>query len=93
MCAGPFKPSVPSAPSGPSAQEIEQQESSRRAQRDALKEEKRTASELKEQQLEITTAALAGRRGRRSLLTGRKGGGGFELSENYTSYNKGKLGA
>jgi len=43
MCAGPFKPKVPSAPAsrGPSAEEIEQQESSRRAQRDALKEEKK----------------------------------------------------
>ena len=49
MCAGPFKPSVP-APRGPSAEEIEQQEASRRAQRDALKEEKRTTEEIKAEQ-------------------------------------------
>lgn len=90
MCAGPFKPSVP-APRGPSAEEIEQQESSRRAQRDALKEEKQTAKEIKDKQLEISTAALAGRRGRRSLLTGRKGGSGFEIADTYTT--KGTLGA
>ena len=86
MCAGPFKPSVP-APRGPSAEEVEQQESSRRAQRDALKEEKKDATELKEKQLEITTAALAGRRGRRSLLTGRKGAGGFDVADKYTTKN------
>lgn len=82
MCAGPFKPKMP-AQTGPTAEETDARESTRRAQRDALKEERRSAEQLKEEQLEITTAALAGRRGRRSLLTGRKGGGGFEVADTY----------
>ena len=44
MCAGPFKPVKPR---GPSAEEIEARESSRRAQRDALKEERRKAEARK----------------------------------------------
>ena len=78
MCA----PSRPKPPQ-PSAQELEAQASARRAQRRALQEERRTASQLKAEQTEITMAALAGRRGRRSLLSGRKGGRGFELQEEY----------
>ena len=80
MCAGPFKPKMPT---GPTAEQKEARESSRRAQRQALQEERRTASQLKADQLEVTQAALAGRRGRRSLLSGRRGGRGFELSEDY----------
>jgi hypothetical protein len=82
MCAGPFKPSMPKPPSV-SAADREAQASARRASRDALKEERRTAGQLKADQLEITTAALAGRRGRRSLLSGRKGGKGFDLQDEY----------
>ena len=80
MCAGPFKPPKPPKPS---AQELQQREASRRAQRDALQEERRNAAQLKADQLEITQAALAGRRGRRSLLSGRRGGKGFDLNEDY----------
>lgn len=80
MCAGPFKPKMPT---GPTAEQKEAKESARRAQRDALQEERRTAGQLKADQLEITQQALAGRRGRRSLLSGRRGGKGFELSEDY----------
>jgi hypothetical protein len=88
MCAGPFKPRMPK---GPSEEELRARESSRKAQRDALKEERRQAEQLKQDQLEATTAALAGRRGRRSLLSGRKGGGGFELKDEYKT--KTNLGA
>ena len=56
-----------------------------------MKEERRQAEQLKQDQLEATTAALAGRRGRRSLLSGRKGGGGFELKDEYKT--KTNLGA
>jgi len=80
MCAGPFKPKMPT---GPTAEEKAQRESTRRAQRDALQEERRTASQLKADQVEATAAALAGRRGRRSLLTGKKSGGGFDLAQEY----------
>ena len=88
MCAGPFKPPKPP---GPSAEDIRARQSSRQAQRDALKEEKKEAAQIKADQLEIRTAALAGRRGRRSLLTGRRGGGGFEVADNYQT--KTNLGA
>ena len=80
MCAGPFKPKMPI---GPTAEEKAARESARRAERQALQEERRTASQLKAEQLEMTQAALAGRRGRRSLLSGRRGGKGFEISEDY----------
>jgi len=77
---------------GPTKQELDAQEASRRANEAALKREQLTATQLKEEQTEITNANLAGRRGRRSLLTGkRKGGGGFELAEGYQT--KGTLGA
>ena len=66
MCAGPFKPKMPT---GPTAEQKEAKESARRAQRDALQEERRTAGQLKADQLEITQQALAGRRGRRSSLS------------------------
>ena len=82
MCAGPFKPKMPS---GPTVEETEARESSRKAQRQALQEERRKETQIKEDQLETTQAALAGRRGRRSLLTGRRGGGGFEVADKYTT--------
>ena len=69
---------------GPSAEEIKAREASRRAQRDALKEERRTAEQQKAEQLEITQTALAGRRGRRSLMAGKKvGGSGFDVADTY----------
>ena len=89
MC-NPF--SKPKAPPGPSKEELAAMESSRRNTANALAEERRTASELKDAQTEITKAALTGTTNRRSLLTGkRKGGGGFELNESYQT--KGTLGA
>ena len=61
---------------GPSADEIKAREASRRAQRDALKEERITAEEQKAEQLQITQAALKGKQGRRS---------GFDVSDTYQS--------
>ena len=58
MCAGPFKPKMPT---GPTAEQKEARESARRAQRDALQEERRTAGQLKADQLEITQQALLDR--------------------------------
>ena len=80
MCAGPFKPKMPT---GPTAEQKEARQAARNAQRQALQEERRTAAQLKADQLEMTQAALAGRRGRRSLLSGRKGGRGFDLADEY----------
>jgi len=78
MCAGPFKPKMPPPPDNAAAQ------SARNAKREALKAERNTASQLKNDQTEITMAALAGKAGRRSLLSGKKkGGGGFDLSQGY----------
>ena len=42
---------------------------------------------LKEEQFEDRVAAYTGRRGRRSLLTGRRGGEGFEISAQLMSKN------
>lgn len=81
MCVGPFKPKMPT---GPTDAEKEARASSRTAQRNALQEERRTASQLKADNLEMATAASLGRRGRRSLLSGiRKGGKGFDLQDEY----------
>mgnify|MGYP003108791559 CR=1 FL=1 len=88
MC-NPF--STPKPP-GPSAEDIRARESARQAQRDALKEERRSAEQIKEEQLELAQAAAAGRRGRRSLMAGRKkGGSGFDVADIYQT--KGTLGA
>ena len=80
MCAGPFKPKMPI---GPTAEQREAREASRSAQRKALQSERITASQLKAETLEMSTLAALGRRGRRSLLRGRKGGRGFELQDEY----------
>ena len=77
---------------GPTKEEIEAREANRRAQRDALKEERRDAEQIKAEQLELSQAVAAGRRGRRSLMTGkRKGGSGFDVADTYQT--KGTLGA
>jgi len=88
MC-DPF--SAPKPP-GPSAEDIRARESARQAQRDALKEERRDAEQQKAEQLELSQAVAAGRRGRRSLMAGkRKGGSGFDVANTYQT--KGTLGA
>jgi hypothetical protein len=71
---------------GPSQEELDAREASRRRSAEALKEERRTAEQIKAEQAEMSMAIAAGRRGRRSLLTGkRKGGSGFELQDQYKS--------
>ena len=55
--------------------------SPQRQQRKRLRsQEMAEKKRLKEQQFEERVAAYTGRRGRRSLLTGRRGGQGFEIS-------------
>jgi hypothetical protein len=86
MCTG--TPSIP----GPTKEEIDARERNRRAQRDALKEERREAEQIKAEQLELSQAVAAGRRGRRSLMAGKKkGGSGFDVADTYQT--KGTLGA
>ena len=78
MCTG--TPSIP----GPTREEIDAREANRRAQRDALKEERREAEQIKAEQLELSQAVAAGRRGRRSLMAGtKKGGSGFDVADTY----------
>tara|TARA_R100000458_G_C8267669_1_gene242590 strand:- start:945 stop:1217 length:273 start_codon:yes stop_codon:yes gene_type:complete len=84
MCVGPFKsPKIP-APvvqePDPSI-ELEAKEARKRERERVNKE--RTA--LKEKSYEDRVAAVYGRFGRRSLLSGRKGGKGFGLQENLIS--------
>ena len=86
MCTG--TPSIP----GPTIEEIDAREANRRAQRDAIKEERREAEQIKAEQLELSQAVAAGRRGRRSLMAGKKkGGSGFDVADTYKT--KGTLGA
>ena len=77
---------------GPSQEELDARESSRRRSAEALKEERRTAEQIKAEQLELSQAVAAGRRGRRSLMAGKKkGGSGFDVADTYQT--KGTLGA
>jgi hypothetical protein len=86
MCAGPFKPSIPSPPPPPPEEEsVKQQRLRMRKQEEA----QRTAN--KQEAFEDRVAAYSGKVGRRSLLTGRRGGEGFELSSSLMS--KDTLGA
>ena len=73
----------PSTPQGPSKAELERMEADRRKQRQLLEEERRTQAQMKQESLELAQAQAAGRRGRRSLLTGRKGGSGFDIADQY----------
>ena len=82
MCAGPFKPSAPPPPPPPVEEEsVKQQRARMRKQQEA----ERTAN--KQHAFEDRVAAYSGRRGRRSLLSGRRGGQGFEVSQNLMSKN------
>mgnify|MGYP003113141428 CR=1 FL=1 len=80
MCAGPFKPKMPT---GPTQEQKEAREASRTAQRKALQEERRTMSQQKQEEFQRELTAVGGRRGRRSLLTGSRGGSGFTLADSY----------
>ena len=86
MCAGPLKPKAPPPPPPPVEEEsVRQQRKRLRTQEMAEKKQ------LKEKQFEERVAAYTGRRGRRSLLTGRRGGQGFEVAVDLMS--KSTLGA
>ena len=86
MCAGPFKPSPPPPPPPPVEEEsVKQQRARMRKQQEA----ERTAN--KQKAFEDRVAACSGRRGRRSLLSGRRGGAGYEISSGLMS--KDTLGA
>ena len=77
MCAGPFKPSKPAPPP-------EDKSAKAMRQRERIRQQEET-SKLKEQRYEERVAAAYGRMGRRSLLSGRRGGTGFQLQENLMS--------
>lgn len=81
MCAGPFKsPSIPAPPPPPPEEE------SVRQQRQRLRREQQAEkTKNKQQQYEERVAAYQGRRGRRSLLTGRRGGQGYEIASSLMS--------
>tara|TARA_B100000513_G_scaffold178265_1_gene95854 strand:- start:628 stop:888 length:261 start_codon:yes stop_codon:yes gene_type:complete len=80
MCAGPFRPSSPPPP--PPPQEDLRAVAQRKRERIRQQEE---TTKLKEQRYEERVASAYGRRGRRSLLSGRRGGTGFQLQENLMS--------
>jgi hypothetical protein len=86
MCAGPFKPSPPPPPPP-----IPEEESVRQQRERLRKQEQTDRSKLKQQQFEDRVAAYTGQRGRRSLLTGRRGGEGFNV--NVSLMSKDTLGA
>jgi len=69
---------------GPSQDELDAREASRRRSAEALKEERRTAEQIKAEQAEVSMALASGKRGRRSLLAGtKKGGSGFDVADSY----------
>ena len=72
MCAGPFRPSKPPPPP---ADEIGREKRVR--ERAAAQREK---AELKQKTIDQRVATLTGKRKRRALLTGRKGGQGFAVA-------------
>ena len=86
MCAGPFKPKAPPPPPPPVEDESVRQQRKRLRSQEMAEKKK-----LKDQQFEERVAAYTGRRGRRSLLRGRRGGQGFEVSA--TLMSKPTLGA
>tara|TARA_E500000178_G_scaffold348487_1_gene403668 strand:+ start:943 stop:1200 length:258 start_codon:yes stop_codon:yes gene_type:complete len=74
MCGGGgYRPPPPPPPS-PMEKTLRQQR--REARQDELKDK----AKLKDEQYQQSVATLTGKRGRRSLLSGRKGGQGFMVS-------------
>lgn len=62
-----------------------QDESLRRQRAEARREENAERSKLKEEQFQDRVAQVSGQRGRRSLLSGRRGGQGFLVSADLQS--------
>ena len=75
MCVG-SSPSPPAPPPPP------QDESLRRQRAAAGREEMAERSKLKEEQFQDRVAQASGTRGRRGLLSGRRGGQGFQVQGN-----------
>ena len=69
-------------PPPPPPKESESSIAARKRERERLARE---TAEIKEQRYQERVAASYGRMGRRSLLSGRRGGTGFQLSENLMS--------
>lgn len=81
MCGNPFSsPSIPAPPPPPP-----EDESAREARKRIREDEQKERAEQKEQDLESRIAALYGTTGRRSLLTGRSGGQGFNVDRQLMS--------
>ena len=80
MCAGPFRPKAPPPPPPPVEEESVRQQRLRMRKQQDLKEKAKRKSNLKKELLHYS-----GRRGRRSLLTGRRGGQGFEIAADLMS--------
>jgi hypothetical protein len=76
MCVGPFKP--PSMPAPPPP--LPEEESVRQQRERLRKSQQLERTKTKQAQYEDRVAAYTGRKGRRSLLTGRRGGQGFEIA-------------
>ena len=75
MCVG-SSPSPPAPPPPP------QDASLRRQRAAARREEMAERSKLKEEQFQDRVAQASGTRGRRGLLSGRRGGQGFQVQGN-----------
>tara|TARA_R100000742_G_C4212980_1_gene38837 strand:+ start:216 stop:488 length:273 start_codon:yes stop_codon:yes gene_type:complete len=90
MCVGPFKPKAP-AITIPEPPVIPEEEAAKESRRRIRAEQQRETTKLKEEAFESRVASAYGRRGRRSLLTGKSGGAGYDLSSAMKS--KTKLGA
>jgi hypothetical protein len=75
MCVG-SSPAPPPPPPPP------QDESLRRQRAAARREEMAERTKLKEQQFQDRVAQASGTRGRRGLLSGRRGGQGFQVQGN-----------
>tara|TARA_B100000886_G_scaffold158237_1_gene107848 strand:+ start:501 stop:758 length:258 start_codon:yes stop_codon:yes gene_type:complete len=79
MCVGGGSRPPPPPPPPP------QDESLRRQRAQARREELAERRKLKDEQFQDRVAQVAGQRGRRSLLTGRRGGQGFLVTADLQS--------
>jgi|TARA_R100000084_G_scaffold102164_1_gene57660 hypothetical protein len=82
MCSFGGGPSLPPPPPPPDPA-IEEEAKARRAR--IRREEFAEARRLKEESYEDRVASVYGKRGRRTLLTSRKGGEGFEIDRGLLS--------
>ena len=90
MCVGPFKPKAPNITIPPPAV-VPEEEAAKESRRRIRAEQQSETTKLKEEAFESRVAAAYGRKGRRSLLTGARGGAGYDLGS--TLKSKKTLGA